>query len=201
MTRREQFILLRLVALVVGLVGGGLFLVAPLWTKAGEVAAQRRSLLADESRVEADWNTFAAELAARGMTGTLDRSTLSDSTLAQLLTRRPLPPPGGMHRAADAMPLFLAELGRIGDEFGIDWSGAKNLGTELTTAPLASGEALPVTHVTLEISGRGPFVALGRALRALGESDVPVRIRGLKLESASDDEVAATLTLDLYGAP
>lgn len=201
MTRREQFIALRLAVLVVGLVGGGLFLVAPLWSKAAEVAARRAALLGDEARVEAEWNTFAAELAARGVTGPLERSTLSDSTLARLLTDRPLPPPGGMHRAAEAVPLFLADLGRIGDEYGIDWSGAKNLGQEMTSAALSTGEALPVTHITLEITGRGPFAALGRALRALGGGQVPVRVRGLQLESASDEEVAATLTLDLYGAP
>jgi hypothetical protein len=71
----------------------------------------------------------------------------------------------------------------------------------MTSAALSTGEALPVTHITLEITVRGPFAALGRALRALGSGPVPVRVRGLQLESASDEEVAATLTLDLYGAP
>lgn len=201
MTRREQFILLRLVVLVVGLVGGGLFLVAPLWTKAGEVAAQRRALAADEARVEAEWNNFAARLTARGVPNAAEPGALPDSALARLLADRPLPPPAGLHRLAEAMPLFLAELGRIGDAYGLDWSGQRTLSTETTTTALASGEALPVTHLVLEVTGRGPFVALGRALRALSAAEVPVRVRGLKLEAASDDEVLATLTLDLYGAP
>lgn len=201
MTRREQFIVLRLVILVVGLVGGGLFLVTPLWTKAGGLAAERRALEADVARVDTDWNAFAAGLQARGMTTAIDRSTLPDSTLARLLTGGPLPPPGGIHAAANAMPLFLAELGRIGTEYDIDWSGTKTLAMEATTTPLASGEALPVTHLSVEVTGRGPFVAIGRALRALSAGEVPVRVRALKLEAASDDDVVATLSIDLYGAP
>lgn len=201
MTRRERMTLLRLVILASGLLCGGLFLVAPLWSRAGEAAAERRALAADEARLAAEWTDFATTLAARGVTGPLNAVALPDSLLARLLLERPLPPPGGLRRGTDVLPAFLTELGQVGLDHDIEWTGAKSLGGELQTVSLLNGEQLPIQVAHWEMSGHGTFAAIGRALRALHHGAVPVRVRAVQIRAAEDDAVDVTLTLDLFGAP
>lgn len=201
MSRRESLIILRLVILAVGLIGGGLFLVAPLWSQADQAAEERRALAADQARLDSEWAAFAAHMAEKGQTAPLNSVSLPDSLLSQLLLNQPLPPPTGLLRASATVPEFLAELARLGTSHDIDWTSARTLGLESRSVTLASGEQLPIQVVRFEVIGRGAFAATGRAIRAISQGAIPVRVLTVAIQSAPDDLVDATLTLEIFGAP
>jgi hypothetical protein len=194
MTRQQVSMAVRAGTLILGLVAGHFLAVSPLWRKAAVESQIEKGLANDFRRVDAEWAQLVSRLFPR-------EPAPSETRVAELLARRPAFPAGGLERIGSVVPLFLEDLSRAGETFGVHWTVIRCERPKPVPVALTSGESMTAEKVSLDLHGQGGYASLGRAIRDLEGGSYAVAVREARIRASAYGAVKAELKIDLFGAP